>query len=92
MRDKAATVGSRRAPQVSPAVPTTQERPDPGTTSARDRAAWLSSRDAADLVRSAVEADVRGVVVGNGISANRYRHADLEATISTLGYRPVNGG
>jgi uronate dehydrogenase len=65
-----------------------QERPDPGTTSARDRAAWLSPRDAAELLRSAVEADVRGVVVGNGISANRYRHADLEATISTLGYRP----
>lgn len=64
------------------------ERPDPGTTSARDRAAWLSPHDAADLIRTAVEADVRGVVVGNGISANRYRQADLEDTISTLGYRP----
>lgn len=64
------------------------ERPDPDTTSPRDRAAWLSPRDAAELVRSAVEADVRGVVVGNGISANRYRQADLEDTISTLGYRP----
>jgi nucleoside-diphosphate-sugar epimerase len=65
-----------------------EERPDPGTTSARDRAAWLSSSDAADLIRSAVEADVPGVVVANGVSANRYRQADLEATISALGYRP----
>jgi hypothetical protein len=31
---------------------------------------------------------VPGVVVGNGVSANRYRHADLDATISALGYRP----
>lgn len=66
------------------------ERPDPGTTCARDRAAWLSSRDAADLIRCAVEADVRGVVIANGISANRYRQADLEVTISTLGYRPTD--
>ena len=65
-----------------------EERPDPGTTSARDRAAWLSPTDAAELLRSAVEADVRGLVVGNGISANTYRHADLETTVSALGYRP----
>lgn len=64
------------------------ERPEPVSTSARDRAAWLSPRDAADLLRGAVEADVRGVVVGNGTSANRYRRADLEDTMSTLGYRP----
>ena len=63
-------------------------RPDPGTTSARDLAAWLSSRDAADLIRGAVEAEVHGLVVANGISANRYRQADLEDTMSTLGYRP----
>jgi nucleoside-diphosphate-sugar epimerase len=65
-----------------------EERPEPGTTSARERAAWLSPRDAAELLRSAVEADVHGVVVANGISANTYRHADLETTFSTLGYRP----
>ncbi|MDQ3611305.1 MAG: NAD-dependent epimerase/dehydratase family protein, partial [Actinomycetota bacterium] len=54
------------------------ERPDPDVTSSRERAAWLSPRDAADLLRAAVEADVR-LVVANGISANRYRQADLEA-------------
>ena len=66
------------------------ERPDPGMTSARNRAAWLSPRDAADLIRAAVEANVRGLVVANGVSANRYLQADLEATTSTLGYRPVD--
>jgi uronate dehydrogenase len=66
------------------------QRPDPDTTSARDRAAWLSPRDAADLVRASLEADIRGVVVGNGISANRYRQADLDATMSALGYRPTD--
>jgi len=30
-----------------------------------------------------------GFVVGNGISANRYRMADLEATTRALGYRPA---
>lgn len=66
------------------------ERPEPGATPARDRAAWLSPRDAADLIRAAVEADVQGIVVANGISANRYRQADLETTIATLGYRPTD--
>jgi len=65
------------------------ERPDSATASARDRAAWLSARDAADLVRAAVEADVRFLVV-NGISANRHRQADLEATTVALGYRPLD--
>jgi nucleoside-diphosphate-sugar epimerase len=58
--------------------------------SARDRAAWLSARDAAELVRAAVEADVRGLVVANGISANTYRAADIDETIATLGYQPVD--
>jgi nucleoside-diphosphate-sugar epimerase len=58
--------------------------------SARDRAAWLSARDAAELVRTAVEADVAGLVVANGISANTYRAADIDETIAVLGYRPVD--
>jgi nucleoside-diphosphate-sugar epimerase len=65
------------------------ERPDPGATSDRDRAAWLSPRDAAALIRAAVEADV-SFVVANGISANRYLAADLEATAAALGYRPLD--
>lgn len=56
----------------------------------RNLAAWLSPRDCAELVRSAVEADVDGYVVANGISANRFRHADLDHTCAALGYRPVD--
>jgi hypothetical protein len=50
----------------------------------------LSPRDAAELVRAAVEADVVGLVVANGISANTYRAADIDQTIAVLGYRPVD--
>jgi nucleoside-diphosphate-sugar epimerase len=63
--------------------------PGPDATP-RDRAAWLSSRDAAELVRAAVEADVVGLVVANGISANTYRAADIDETIAELGYRPAD--
>jgi nucleoside-diphosphate-sugar epimerase len=57
-------------------------------TTPRDRSAWLSPRDAAELVRAAVEADVTGLVVVNGISANRYRAADIDEAATLLGYRP----
>lgn len=59
-----------------------------------ERTAWLSPRDAAELVRAAVEADlvpgVDGFVVANGVSANRHNAADLEQTRRTLGYAPVD--
>ena len=67
-----------------------EHRPDPATTPPQELSAWLSPRDAAELVRAAVEADLPGFTVANGISANRYRVADLEATISRLHYRPVD--
>lgn len=52
--------------------------------------AWLSARDAADLVRAAVEAtNVDGSIVINGISANRYQIADLTQA-RALGYQPVD--
>ena len=51
--------------------------------------AWLSARDAAELVRAAVEATVDGSVVVNGISANRYQIADLTEA-RALGYRPLD--
>ena len=54
----------------------------------RNLAAWLSHDDCAELVRAAVEADVTGLTVVNGISANRYRHATLAAAEARLGYRP----
>src|SRR6185437_11308379 len=62
-----------------------EHRPDPATTPPQELSAWLSPRDAAELVRAAVEADLPGFTVANGISANRYRVADLEATISLAG-------
>jgi hypothetical protein len=56
----------------------------------RARSAWLSPRDAAELVRAAVEADCVKFAVANGISANRYLAADLEETMQQLGYRPAD--
>ena len=64
------------------------QRPDADAVSPAERAAWLSPRDAAELVRAAVEADDVEFVVATGTSANRYRRADLEDTIRRLGYRP----
>ncbi len=66
------------------------ERPNAETVSARELSAWLSARDAAELVRAAVEAEDLDFVVANGISANRYRFADLQDTVRQLGYRPVD--
>jgi nucleoside-diphosphate-sugar epimerase len=66
------------------------QRPDAQTVPARELSAWLSARDAAELVRAAVEAVGFDFVVANGISANRYRRADLTETMQQLGYRPVD--
>jgi len=52
------------------------------------RTAWLSSRDATDLVRAAVVAEDVSFFVGYGISAHEHRRADLADTIERLGYRP----
>jgi uronate dehydrogenase len=57
---------------------------------ARNMAAWLSPRDCAELIRAAVEADVTGLTVVNGISANRYRHATLGEAERLLGYEPTD--
>jgi hypothetical protein len=66
------------------------ERPEADAVSAAELAAWLSPRDAAELVRAAVEAETVDFVVVNGTSANRYRRADLQDTIRSLGYRPID--
>lgn len=57
---------------------------------ARDLAAWLSPRDCAELMRAAVESEGITFAVANGISANRYRVADLSETMQLLAYRPVD--
>lgn len=62
--------------------------PRAGEQDAGEWAAWLSARDAADLVRAAVEAtNVDGSVVVNGISDNTHSAADLTEAVA-LGYRP----
>jgi nucleoside-diphosphate-sugar epimerase len=54
----------------------------------RNLAAWLSHDDAAELIRAGVEADVTGLTVVNGISANRYPEATLGEAEHLLGYHP----
>ncbi len=56
--------------------------------SARDKAAWLSPTDCAQLMQAAVEGPADGFVVVNGISANRYRKAEYGTAEQHLGYRP----
>jgi nucleoside-diphosphate-sugar epimerase len=65
-------------------------RPPGEGASDRDRAAWLSPRDCAQLLRRAVEADGVRFLVANGVSANRHRFADLGSAAERLGYRPVD--
>jgi NAD+ dependent glucose-6-phosphate dehydrogenase len=67
-----------------------EERPDAGAVTPLERAAWLSARDAAELVRAAVEADGVDFLVADGISANRYARADVSRTVRALGYRPAD--
>ena len=61
-----------------------------GGASHVDLSCWLSIRDAAELIRAAVEADGIDFVVAHGISANRLRFAELEQTMDRIGYRPTD--
>jgi nucleoside-diphosphate-sugar epimerase len=54
------------------------------------KSAWFSTRDAAELIRASVEAEDVDFVVAHGISANRYRFAELEQTMDRIGYRPTD--
>jgi len=66
------------------------ERPVGGAVAPVERAAWLSARDAAELIRAAVEAEGVDFLVADGISANRHPRADVGRTVRELGYRPVD--
>jgi uronate dehydrogenase len=55
-----------------------------------DRSAWLSPRDAAELIRAAVEGPVDGFAVVSGVSANRHRRALYGDAERALGYRPLD--
>jgi uronate dehydrogenase len=65
-------------------------RPTAEAVSPTDRSAWLSPRDAAELVRAAVEADGVDFVVADGVSANRYPKADVSRTVARMGYQPLD--
>lgn len=67
-----------------------QHPPTGEAATPRNMAAWLSHRDCAELIRAAVEADVTGLTVVNGVSANRHRHATLGEAEQLLGYRPLD--
>jgi len=54
----------------------------------RDKAAWLSPADCAQLMQAAVEGPADGFVVVNGVSANRYRKAEHGIAEQRLGYQP----
>jgi nucleoside-diphosphate-sugar epimerase len=52
--------------------------------------AWLSAGDCARLIQAAVESEHEGFVVVNGISANRYRIAELGEAERQIGYAPID--
>jgi dTDP-4-dehydrorhamnose reductase len=64
------------------------EPPIQGRATTHELSTWLSPKDAAELVRAAVEAEGLDFVVAHGVSANRYRHADLQETMRRLDYQP----
>lgn len=64
-------------------------RPGPDA-SWRDRAAWLSPRDANQLLHLAVAGDTSGHLVVHGTSNNASRQLSLEATSAVLGYAPLD--
>jgi uronate dehydrogenase len=58
--------------------------------SPRNLSAWLSHGDCARLIQAAVESEHHGLVVVNGISANRYRIAELGDAERSIGYAPID--
>lgn len=65
------------------------ERP-PSDASLRDRMAWLSPRDANQLLRLALTAPVAGHLVAHCVSDNRPKQLSIDATRRALGYAPVD--
>ena len=54
----------------------------------RDLSAWLSHRDATHLIDRAIQADIEGNFIANGISNNRFKRLDLSETCKVLGFNP----
>ncbi|KAF0865215.1 NAD(P)-dependent oxidoreductase [Pseudomonas sp. LD120] len=59
-------------------------------TTTRDLSAWLSPRDALQLLQRAVEAPGVQYFIGHGISNNRFKRLDLSETTRVLGYEPLD--
>ncbi len=67
------------------------ERPPAGDQATpRNLSAWLSHGDCVRLIQAAVESEHDGFVVVNGISANRYRCAELGEAERQIGYAPID--
>jgi nucleoside-diphosphate-sugar epimerase len=67
------------------------ERPPAGESGTPDNvSAWLSHDDCVRLIQAAVEVERDGLTVVNGISANRYRIAELGEVERAIGYAPVD--
>jgi NAD+ dependent glucose-6-phosphate dehydrogenase len=67
------------------------ERPPEGDKATpRNLSAWLSHGDCARLIQAAVESEHDGFLVVNGISANRYRFAELGEAERQIGYAPID--
>lgn len=64
------------------------EAPDQSTSPLRDRAAWLSPRDANQLLSLALARPSIGYLVAHGVSDNAVKRLAIDATITTLAYRP----
>jgi len=61
-----------------------------GLKTARDHSAWLSPKDAVNLINSAIEAKNITFFIGYGISDNRFKRFDLSRTREVLGYQPAD--
>lgn len=67
------------------------ERPPAGDHGTPDNVpAWLSHGDCVRLVQAAVETERQELTVVNGISANRYRIAELGEAERGIGYAPAD--
>jgi nucleoside-diphosphate-sugar epimerase len=65
-------------------------RPADEAATAHNLSAWLSSSDCTRLIQAAVETERSGMTVVNGISANRYRFAELGEAEHAIGYQATD--
>lgn len=56
----------------------------------RDLSAWLSPRDAMQLLEKSIEVDGIHFFIGFGISNNRFKRFDITETCKTLNYTPID--